>query len=86
MKNCERLNKLPKEVQTKVIETLKAWTGCYVERHDDGHYEVSVGVGLTKGVQSFTVVESFKSEDIFTPEEVKKYADEVWSGCDMSAW
>ena len=42
MKNCEKLNALPKEVQNEVIEMLKAGQGCYVDKYDDGHYEVSV--------------------------------------------
>ena len=40
MKDCKRLNDLPKEVQDEVIETLKAWQGCYVDKYDDCHYEV----------------------------------------------
>ena len=86
MKDCKKLNNLPESVQKEVIEVLKAWTGCYVEKYENGNYQVAVGVALTKGKQNFKVIESFENSDIFTQEEIEKYAHEVWGGCDMSAW
>jgi hypothetical protein len=84
MKNCEKLNRLPKDVQNEVINTLKAWEGCYVNLYDDGHYEVSVCISLVKGTLPYNTIESFKNSEIFTPEESKKYAEEAWKNVDMS--
>ena len=86
MKNCEKLNVLPKEVQNEVIETLKAWQGCYVDKYDDGHYEVSTGIALVNGTLPYNTIASFKNSEVFTHEEINKYADEVWGKCDMSEW
>ena len=86
MKQNEKLNALPKEVQNKVIETLKAFTGCYVDKYEDGHYEVSVGVGITRDKVPYKLIASFENTEIFTQDEIKQYAEEVWKGCDMSAW
>lgn len=86
MKNCEKLNALPKEVQNKVIETLKAFEGCYVNMYDDGHYDVSIGCATTNGKLPYKTVASFNNYEIFTTEEINKYAHEVWSKCDMSEW
>ena len=86
MKNCEKLNVLPKEVQNKVIETLKAWQVCYVDKYDDGHYEVSTGIALVNGTLPYNTIASFKNSEVFTPEEINKYAHEIWGGCDMSEW
>ena len=86
MKNCKKLNVLPKEVQNEVIERLKAWDGCYVNKYDDGHYEVSIGCALVKGKYHYKTVASFKNYEIFTTEEIKKYAHEIWSKCDTSEW
>lgn len=86
MKNCEKLNKLPKNIQGEVIETLKAFTGCYVDLYNDGHYEVSTGIALVNGTLPYKTIASFKNTEIFTPEEINKYADEVWGKCDMSQW
>lgn len=86
MKQNEKLNALPKEVQNKVIETLKAFTGCYVDKYEDGHYEVSVGVGITRDKVPYKLIASFENTEIFTNEEINRYAKEVWKGCDMSAW
>lgn len=86
MKNCEKLNRLPSDVQKEVIETLKAWQGCYVDKYDDGHYEVSTGIALVNGKLPYTTIESFKNYEVFTNEEIRKYADEVWGRCDMSQW
>lgn len=49
MKDCKKLNSLPKEVQNDVIEMLKAFEGCYVNKYDDGHYDVSIGCALVNG-------------------------------------
>ena len=84
MKNCEKLNRLPKDVQKEVVETLKAWEGCYVDKYNDGHYEVSIGIALVNGTLPYETIASFKNSEIFTPEEINKYADEVWGKCDMS--
>ena len=84
MKTIEKLNRLPKDVQEKVIETLKAWQGCYVDLYNDGHYEVSISIALVNGVLPYETIASFKNYEIFTPEEISKYADEVWGKCDMS--
>ena len=35
MKTNERLEKLPESVQEEVKETLKAFTGCYVEQNEE---------------------------------------------------
>lgn len=86
MKNCEKLNSLPKNVQCEVIEMLKAWTGCYVDKYDDGHYEVSTGIALVKGKLPYKTIAYFKNNEVFTPEEITKYANEVWGKCDMSQW
>lgn len=86
MKNCEKLNRLPKEIQKEVIETLKAWNGCYVDLYQDGHYGVSTGIALVNGELDYDTIESFQNYEIFTPEEISKYADEVWGKCDMSEW
>ena len=86
MKQCDKLNRLPKEVQNEVLEVLKGWTGCYVEKYDDGRYKVSVGISLTKQKQNFTVIMSFENYEVYTMEEVAKYAKEVWAGVDMSEW
>lgn len=86
MKNCEKLNRLPKKIQKEVIETLKAWQGCYVDLYNDGHYEVSTGIALVNGTLPYETIESFQSYEIFTPEEISKYANEVWGNCDMSQY
>jgi len=86
MKDCQKLNVLPKEVQEEVVETLKAWEGCYVDKYNDGHYEVSTGIALVNGTLPYETIASFKNSEIFTPEEINKYADEVWGKCDMSQW
>lgn len=86
MKNCEKLNRLPKEVQNEVIETLKAWSGCYVDLYNDGHYEVSTGIALVNGTLPYKTIASFENYEVFTGEEITKYADEVWGKCDMSQW
>lgn len=86
MKNCEKLNKLPKDVQNEVIETLKAWQGCYVDLFNDGHYEVSTGIALVKGTLPYKTIMYINNYEVFTPEEITKYANEVWGKCDMSQW
>ena len=86
MKDCKKLNDLPKEVQNEVIERLKAWDGCYVNKYDDGHYEVSIGCAITNLKLPYKTVASFKNYEIFTTEEIIKYAHEVWSKGDMSEW
>ena len=86
MKNCAWLNNLPEEVRRDVMETLKAWEECYVEKYNDGSYKVSVGIGLTAWKCDYKVIASFNNYDIYTPEEIQKYANEVWSGCNMSDW
>lgn len=86
MKNCEKLNRLPEDVQNEVIETLKAWSGCYVDLYNDGHYEVSTGIALVNGTLPYNTIASFKNSEVFTPDEISKYADEVWGKCDMSQW
>lgn len=87
MKNCEKLNRLPKEVQNEVIETLKAYEGCYVDFYKkDEHYEVSTGIALVNGALPYDTIAYFKNSEVFTPEEISKYADEVWGKCDMSQW
>ena len=86
MKNCEKLNVLPKEVQNEVIETLKAWQGCYIDLYNDGHYEVSTGIALVSGTLPYKTIMYIKNYEVFTPEEITKYADEVWGKCDMSQW
>lgn len=86
MKYCKKLNRLPKDVQNEVIETLKAFTGCYVDLYNDGHYEVSTGIALVNGTLPYETIASFKNTEIFTLEEISKYADEVWGKCDMSQY
>ena len=86
MKNCEKLNALPKEVQNEVIETLKAWQGCYVDKYDDGRYEISVSCALVSGKLPYKTIAYFNNYEIFTNEEITKYANEVWNGCNMSEW
>ena len=86
MKNCKKLNDLPKEVQNEVIERLKAWDGCYVIKYDDGHYDVSIGCVITNGKSPYKTIASFNNYEIFTIEEINKYAHEIWSKCDMSEW
>lgn len=86
MKNCEKLNRLPKDVQNEVIETLKAWQGCYVDLYNDGHYKISTGIALVNGRLPYKTIESFENYEVFTEEEIKKYADEVWGKCDMSCF
>ena len=86
MKDCKKLNDLPKDVQNEVIETLKAFTGCYVDLYNDGHYEVSTGIALVNGTLTYETIASFKNTEIFTLEEINKYADEVWGKCDMSQY
>lgn len=86
MKNCEKLNRLPKDVQNGVIGTLKAWSDCYVDLYNDGHYEVSTGIALVNGTLPYNTIANFKNNEIFTQEEISKYADEVWGKCDMSQW
>ena len=81
------LNKLPENVIEEVKEVLKAWQGCYVEQHEEtGEYKVTTGCALTAGYNPWRTVYEFDNTDIYTPEECKRYADEVWGGCDMSAW
>lgn len=84
MKNCEKLNRLPRDVQDEVIATLKAWQGCYVDLYDDGHYEVVTGIALVNGALPYKTIASFKNYEIFTTEEIDKYANEIWGKCDMS--
>ena len=86
MKDCKKLNDLPKDVQNEVIETLKAFTGCYVDLYNDGHYEVSTGIALVNGTLPYETIASFKNTEISTLEEINKYADEVWGKCDMSQY
>lgn len=82
MKECKKFNELPEEVKEEVKETLKAWQGCYVQKRD-GKYMVSIGIGLTAGDDGWRFVASFENYDIYTPEEIKKYAAEVWKGVEM---
>ena len=86
MKNCEKLNVLPKAVQNDVIEMLKAWQGCYVDKYDDGHYKVTNSCAIVNGNQPYKTVAYFENSEIFTNEEIKKYAGEIWGKCDMSEW
>ena len=87
MKTNERIKRLPENIQEEVKETLKAFTGCYVEQNEEtGEYMVSTGIGITKEHNPWKLIEDFENTDIYTNEEIEKYADEVWAGCDMSAW
>ena len=81
MKNCEKLNRLPKDVQNEVIETLKAWQGCYVDLYSDGHYEVSTGISLVNATLPYKTIAFIKNTEVFTPEEISKYAGRVGSWC-----
>lgn len=83
----DMLNKLPEKVQEEVREMLKAWQGCYVDRHEEtGEYHVTTGCALTAGHNPWRGVCKFDNTDIYTREEINRYAQEVWGGCDMSAW
>ena len=53
---------------------------------ETGEYMVSTGIGITKEHNPWKLIEEFENTDIYTNEEIEKYADEVWAGCDMSAW
>ena len=86
MKNCEKLNALPMDVQHDVIEMLKAFEGCYVNKYDDGHYDVSIGCAITNGKLPYKTIASFNNYEILTSEEINRYAHEVWGKCDMSEW
>ena len=84
MKICERLNRLPNEVQDEVKAKLKGWTGVYVERNEQtGEWHVSTMIGITKEYNPWKVIEAFDARDIYTPEEIRKYADEFWAGVEM---
>ena len=81
MKINERLNKLPMNIQEDVKTALKGWTGCYVEQHEDSkEYRVSIGIGITKEHNPWTLIEAFKNTDIYTSEECREYANEYWQG------
>lgn len=69
---------LPENVKKEVAEVLKGWTKAYVEKYDDGHYEVSTSISLTAHRQPFKVVADIKNTDIYTAEERKRYAEEYW--------
>lgn len=86
MKQCDKLNRLPKEVQGGVLEALKGWTRCYVEKYNDGHYQVSLTISLTKHDQIFEAVISFENYEVYTREEIVKHAKEFWAGVNMSEW
>ncbi len=82
-----QLNTLPENIRKEVKETLKAWQGCYVDRHVvTGEYRVTTGCALTAGRNPWVCVYEFENTDIYTNEEIKRYADEVWGGCNMSDW
>lgn len=84
MKNNERLNRLPINVQEEVKDKLKGWDGCYVEQNEETkEYRVSTGIGITKWYNPWKAVEAFKSSDIYTAEEIRKYSAEYWQGVEM---
>ena len=79
MKYCKKLNDLPKDVQNEVIETLKAWTGCYVDLYDDGHYEVSTGISLVNSTLPYDTIAYIRNSEIFTPEEIVEHEAKLYS-------
>lgn len=82
-----QLKELPAKVQEDVKETLKAWQGCYVQQNETtGEYKVTVGVSLTAAYNPWKTIASFENTDIYTNEEIKRYANEVWGKCNMSDW
>lgn len=84
MKDNKTLQSLPEEIQSEVLENLKAWTGCYVFRNDiTGKLSVGIGIGITKDYNPERCIAAFRAHDIYTPEEIAKYAAEVWGGCEM---
>lgn len=73
MKENKRLKMLPLEVQNEVIETLKAWEGCYVLQNEiTKTYSVEVGIGITSHYNPNKCVASFNNYDIYTNEEIKE--------------
>lgn len=79
MKQNDRLNRLPKEVQEEVLKVLKGWERCYVEQHEEtNEYHVSTGIGITKWHNPWRLIEAFKGNEIYTPDEIRKYSAEYW--------
>ena len=81
MKNNERLDNFPINIQEEVKETLKGWCGCYVERHEiTKEYRISTGISLTKAHNPWQLIEAFNNTDVYTREEINKYSKEYWQG------
>lgn len=73
MKDNKKLRKLPIEVQNKVIETLKYWSGCYVFQNEKTKtYSVGVGIGITSGYDPNICIASFENTDIYTNNEIQE--------------
>lgn len=64
-----KLNTLPKEVQDKVKNTLKAYDEAHVT-YENGDYKVSVGVALTATyAPDFKVIGTITAKEVYTDDE-----------------
>lgn len=62
-------NTLPKEIQDKVKNTLKAYDEAHVT-YENGAYKVSVGVALTATyAPDFKVIGTISANEIYTQDE-----------------
>ena len=68
MKNNERLNKYSEKVQKEIIDTLKAYNECHVERHGT-EYKVCVGWCLKAHYGDEEILDEFTADEIFTEDE-----------------
>lgn len=68
MKNDNRMNKYSEKVQNEIIETLKAYDECHVERHGT-EYRVCTGWCLKAQYGDEEVLDTFKADDLFTEDD-----------------
>lgn len=69
MKNNENFKKYSKEVQEKIISTLKCYDECHVERWGT-EFHVCTGWCLKATYGDEEVLDTFKKEDLFTEDEM----------------
>ena len=68
MKNLEKLTKYTEEIQKEIIETLKCYDKCHVERIGT-EYKVCVGYCLKDSYGDEEVLDEFTKDEIFTVED-----------------
>lgn len=68
MKKLDKLNKYNEKVQKEIIETLKAYNECHVERHGD-EFKVCVGWCLKSHYGDEEILDEFKADELFDEDE-----------------